>query len=1212
MSKMLVTALIPIVVLIGLTGSDFIADIGSYRDAIEIRSAISFSTELGMFLRYLQRERDMSALYVSAIGPETKAFLLRRYPETDFAIENLSAWPVRTGNKRHEFQTRDRFMTFLNRHRYQLDTTTRTAQDEIIFYTDLIEIFIGWLYDAISEARSGSIWKSLVAYQEIIVASEYIGRERGLGVTFYALGGFKTRDDYLLFVEAQDIANVTFTSCRRYSQIAFDVYDTEVRKKEEILRPIRDMRYQIRSNNSSAPNGSLEMADWWFENMSIYQDIVRDAQKKIALNLDRILEQRALEDLRSIILISCIFGAILVICPIIILAVYYLTSQIQKYSINIANRTKDLKKEKQRTDTLLYQMLPKSIAEKLKMNEQVAAEQFPQATIFFSDIVGFTQISSQSSPLQVVDMLNSLYLCFDRRIEMYDVYKVETIGDAYMVVSGVPRQNGVRHAAEIGTMALDLVRRVRRMDIPHQPGTKFKLRIGCHSGPVVAGVVGSKMPRYCLFGETVSVASKMESLGKANKVHISESTYELLAPLGEFTVEERTDGLAKFNRSAMPKEPILVAAIDFGTTFSGYAFSFRHEYQRDPLKISANNWIAGSQALISLKTPTTILLKSDQTFHSFGYEAENEYSILAENGEHAGWYYFRRFKMLLHQNKSLKRTTTIKDVNDKEMPAQTIFTLAIKYLKDHLMTSIHQRVVGMDDDLIRWVVTVPAIWDEGAKQFMREAAVKAGIKTNQLFLALEPEAASIYCNHVPLEMQSSTKGKLEASTFKPGVKYMVLDLGGGTADITVHEVRGNNSLREIHKATGGAWGGTKVDSAFYQFLVKLFGNDVLIELKDKCMDDYLGIIRDFETKKRTIKPDMEGKIAIKVPFQLFEIFKTHSEETLAEALPNTSFSKSVALRADKLVIQCEIFKQFFTDAVDGIVDHVKDILKQFEETEIKKVLLVGGFSESPMVLQKLKSVLPNQRIIAPQDPGLAVLKGAVLFGHDPTVISSRISRYTYGFELKMPFERGVHPEIYKVVDKGKTFCNYVFDVCVNVGDEVPIGHTVKRTYIPDEDDARYGLPLYRTGNRSPTFTRSGATEKLGAVKIRMPNGGWPEESRLHVVMEFGWTEITRATTVTAKDEHGEDLKQDHGAVAIAEYTYITETTDNTPNTTDYTTKTAENTSKTTDNTTKTTDNTTKTTYNTGKITDNTGKTSQIKKSNKYGRHVHTRGVARQY
>ena len=211
-------------------------------------------------------------------------------------------------------------------------------KEETLFYTDLIDIFIEWLFSAITEANSGSIWKSLVAYQEIIIASEYIGRERGYGVTFYANGGFRSRDDYLLFVEAQDIANVTFKSCRRYSEIAYNAYENEVLAKENILRPMRRMRYEIRSNRSSSPNGSLALADWWFENMTVYQDIIRDAQKKIAEKIDKRLEERSEEDLRSIIIICSIFGSILIMCPILILAVYYLTSQIQSYSINIANR----------------------------------------------------------------------------------------------------------------------------------------------------------------------------------------------------------------------------------------------------------------------------------------------------------------------------------------------------------------------------------------------------------------------------------------------------------------------------------------------------------------------------------------------------------------------------------------------------------------------------------------------------------------------------------------------------------------------------------------------------------------------------------------------------------------------------------------------------------------------------------------------------------
>ncbi|KAJ8309667.1 hypothetical protein KUTeg_011532 [Tegillarca granosa] len=118
-----------------------------------------------------------------------------------------------------------------------------------------------------------------------------------------------------------------------------------------------------------------------------------------------------------------------------------------------------------------------------------------------------------SSPMEVVSLLNDLYSMFDATIDIYDVYKVETIGDAYMVASGLPVPNGIRHAGEIGTMALDLLSQCGTFTIHHMPDVPLRLRIGLHTGPCVAGVVGLTMPRYCLFGDTVNTASRMESTG---------------------------------------------------------------------------------------------------------------------------------------------------------------------------------------------------------------------------------------------------------------------------------------------------------------------------------------------------------------------------------------------------------------------------------------------------------------------------------------------------------------------------------------------------------------------------------------------------------------------------------------------------------------------------------------------------------------------------
>ncbi|KAL6109862.1 npr1 [Pungitius sinensis] len=219
-----------------------------------------------------------------------------------------------------------------------------------------------------------------------------------------------------------------------------------------------------------------------------------------------------------------------------------LLSRMEQYATNleelVEERTHAYHEEKRKAEALLYQILPHSVAEQLKRGETVQAEAFDSVTIYFSDIVGFTAISAESTPMQVVTLLNDLYTCFDAIIDNFDVYKVETIGDAYMVVSGLPVRNGKLHGREIGRMALALLDAVRSFRTRHR-SEPLRLRIGLHSGPVCAGVVGLKMPRYCLFGDTVNTSSRMESSGEALKIHVSAATRDVLLEFNCFQLERR-------------------------------------------------------------------------------------------------------------------------------------------------------------------------------------------------------------------------------------------------------------------------------------------------------------------------------------------------------------------------------------------------------------------------------------------------------------------------------------------------------------------------------------------------------------------------------------------------------------------------------------------------------------------------------------------------
>uniref|UniRef100_A0AAQ4PED9 Guanylate cyclase n=1 Tax=Gasterosteus aculeatus aculeatus TaxID=481459 RepID=A0AAQ4PED9_GASAC len=224
--------------------------------------------------------------------------------------------------------------------------------------------------------------------------------------------------------------------------------------------------------------------------------------------------------------------------------------RLQMYSRNLEHlveeRTALYKAERDRADCLNYMLLPGPVVKSLKESGVVEPELYEEVTIYFSDIVGFTTLCQYSTPMEVVDMLNDLYGGFDAIVDHHDVYKVETIGDAYMVASGLPKRNGNRHAVDVCRMALDILAFIGNFQLRHLPGIPVWIRIGVHSGPCAAGVVGIKMPRYCLFGDTVNTASRMESTGHPLRIHVSQPTIDILQRTDcEFEYEVRGETYLK-------------------------------------------------------------------------------------------------------------------------------------------------------------------------------------------------------------------------------------------------------------------------------------------------------------------------------------------------------------------------------------------------------------------------------------------------------------------------------------------------------------------------------------------------------------------------------------------------------------------------------------------------------------------------------------------
>jgi adenylate cyclase len=244
------------------------------------------------------------------------------------------------------------------------------------------------------------------------------------------------------------------------------------------------------------------------------------------------------------------FEALLVFQPAI--------GRLQSSLAALASSLKNLKVEQAKSEKLLLNILPAAIADRLKVNPQSIADGFAESTVLFADLVGFTELSGRVSPQELVARLNAIFSRFDALMEQHGLEKIKTIGDAYMVVGGLPAPRR-DHARAVALAALDMQQAIAAIN--QETGENLSMRIGINSGPVVAGVIGIKKFTYDLWGDTVNVASRMESHGAPGQIQVSATTYALLKDEFEFeargpiTIKGKGEMLTYWLRPARPQSP---------------------------------------------------------------------------------------------------------------------------------------------------------------------------------------------------------------------------------------------------------------------------------------------------------------------------------------------------------------------------------------------------------------------------------------------------------------------------------------------------------------------------------------------------------------------------------------------------------------------------------------------------------------------------------
>lgn len=281
-------------------------------------------------------------------------------------------------------------------------------------------------------------------------------------------------------------------------------------------------------------------------------------------------------------------------------------------------------------------------------------------------------------------------------------------------------------------------------------------------------------------------------------------------------------------------------------------------------------------------------------------------------------------------------------------------------------------------------------------------------------------------------------------------------------------------------------------------------------LKDKYMDDYLDLFKDFEVKKREISKE-RAKFQFRMPSVIQELIREESKKSFDESIKNSCFRDCVTFVGGKIHVKGEQVLELFNNSVGSIAAHLQTLLELAELSDCKTIVMVGGFSESLVLQDVIKTKFPEHQVIVPQEAGLAVLKGAVIFGHDPTAIAQRILKFTYGQKTTHEFTEACltsHPHSDRQRDEnGIERCMNIFSAHARMGDTIQLDQEQsERVYRPISRDQRKIIsPVLVSTEEAPQLT-DGCIE-IGKLVIDLSKSCVGKDRKFGVSFMFGETEV---------------------------------------------------------------------------------------------------------